>query len=71
MTTTIRLEKDIEDRLNHLAEETGRSKSFYIRKLIDDYLDDLEDLYIAQHRMETFSGSISLDDIEKKYDLED
>ncbi len=71
MPTTIRLEKDIEDRLNHLAEETGRSKSFYIRKLIDDYLDDLEDLYIAQHRMETFSGSITLEEYKKKYGLDD
>lgn len=40
----IRLPEDIELRLNNLAKKTGRSKTFYVREAILEYLDDLEDL---------------------------
>ncbi len=47
MPTSIRLEPEIEARLDALAERTGRTKAFYLRQLIADNLDDLEDLYDA------------------------
>ena len=47
MPTSIRLEPEIEARLDALAARTGRTKAFYLRKLIADNLDDLEDLYDA------------------------
>lgn len=45
MATSVRLEPDIEARLNALAERTGRTKAFYLRALIHNGLDDLEDYY--------------------------
>ncbi|HLW93632.1 MAG TPA: ribbon-helix-helix domain-containing protein, partial [Roseiarcus sp.] len=42
----IRLPEDIEARLERLAKQTGRSKTFYAREAILEYLDDLEDLYL-------------------------
>ena len=47
MPTSIRLEPEIEARLDALAERTGRTKAYYLRKLIADNLEDLEDLYDA------------------------
>ena len=52
MTVSIRLNKEVEQRLDHLAIQTGRSKSFYLRELIEGGLDDLEDYYLADATME-------------------
>ena len=43
MAFSIRLDPEIEKRLDHLAAQTGRAKSFYLRELIEGGLDDLED----------------------------
>ena len=46
----LRLPEDLEARLKALAAKTGRTKSFYAREAIAEYIDDLEDLYLAQKR---------------------
>ena len=46
----LRLPEDLEARLDALAKKTGRTKSFYAREAISEYIDDLEDLYLAQRR---------------------
>ena len=38
----IRLPQEIESRLSALAEKTGRTKTYYAREAILEYLDDLE-----------------------------
>ena len=43
MPTTICLNPDVEARLDRLASRTGRSKAYYLRHLIEEHLDDLED----------------------------
>ena len=52
MTVSFRLAPNIEQRLNQLAEQTGRAKSYYLRALIEGGLDDLEDYYLADAAME-------------------
>jgi len=52
MVTSIRLEPAIEQRLDHLAASTGRSKAYYLRELIVQGLEDLEDFYLASATME-------------------
>ena len=52
MTVSIRLDPLIEQRLDHLSQQTGRSKSYYLRELIEGGLDDLEDFYLADATME-------------------
>lgn len=49
---TLRLSKELENRLNQLAEITGRTKTFYIRMLVEENIDELEDRYIAKQRLE-------------------
>jgi RHH-type rel operon transcriptional repressor/antitoxin RelB len=41
----LRLPEEIESRLNALAERTGRTKSFYARQAIIEYLGDIEAQY--------------------------
>jgi RHH-type rel operon transcriptional repressor/antitoxin RelB len=52
MTVSIRLDPEIEQRLDRLAYQTGRAKSYYLRELIEGGLDDLEDFYLADATME-------------------
>jgi RHH-type rel operon transcriptional repressor/antitoxin RelB len=52
MATSIRLEPAIEQRLDRLAQMTGRTKAYYLRELVTDGLDDLEDYYNAAATME-------------------
>ena len=52
MAVSLRLDPEIEQRLDHLAAQTGRAKSYYLRELIEGGLDDLEDFYLADATME-------------------
>ena len=58
----IRLPEEIENRLNALAKETGRTKSFYVREAILEHLDNLEDLYLAEQRLADIRAGKCQDD---------
>jgi RHH-type rel operon transcriptional repressor/antitoxin RelB len=47
MATSVRLPEDIERRLDELTEKTGRTKAFYIREMILNHIDEMEDYYLA------------------------
>jgi len=49
--TSLRLPDDLGERLENLAQRTGRSKTFYILEAIREHLDDLEDIYVAEQRL--------------------
>jgi RHH-type rel operon transcriptional repressor/antitoxin RelB len=52
MATSIRLDPDVEQRLERLAAQTGRTKAYYLRELVTGGLEDLEDFYLAAATME-------------------
>ena len=52
MATSIRLAPETERRLDFLAVQTGRTKAFYLRELIERGLADLEDYYLAADVLE-------------------
>jgi len=70
----LRLPPEIETRLDELAKRTGRSKSYYAREAIIEYIGDLEDLYLAEERLIANragkSQSIPLEEVMKRYDVE-
>jgi len=70
----IRLKSDMEDRLSALAKRTGRTKTFYAREAILEYLDDLEDVYLAEKRLEDIRAgreqTIPLEEVMKRHGLE-
>jgi len=67
---SVRLEPELESRLQTLAARTGRTKSYYVREAILHFLDDMEDRYIAIERLENPSKRWSLDEIEQQRDLD-
>lgn len=52
MATSVRLDPAIEQRLDHLASVTGRTKAYYLRELVVNGLEELEDFYLADATME-------------------
>ena len=70
----IRLPAETEERLAALAKATGRTKTFYAREAILEYLDDLEDLYLAEQRLIDFrkgkTRTIPLEAVMRDYGME-
>ena len=52
MATSIRLAPQTEQRLDHLASQTGRSKAYYLREIIERGIEELEDYYLAADVLE-------------------
>jgi RHH-type rel operon transcriptional repressor/antitoxin RelB len=71
----IRLPEDIEARLDNLAKRTGRSKTFYAREAILEYLEDMEDLYLAEQVVRRLDGGEErthpLEEVEARLGLAD
>ncbi len=49
---SLRLPADIESRLEFLARQTGRTKSYYAREAILEKIVDLEDAYLGEQVLE-------------------
>lgn len=75
MATSIRLDWETERRLDRLAAETGRTKAFYLRELIERGIEDLEDYYLGMEVLERLRKgeeyTVSLDEVEKDLGLDD
>ena len=71
---TIELPTELENRLDALAQATGRSKSDYITEAILEYLEDLADLHLAEQRLREIqngkSKTVPLEEILKRYGME-
>jgi RHH-type rel operon transcriptional repressor/antitoxin RelB len=70
----IRLPEKIEKRLARLAKRTGRTKTYYAREAILQYLDDLEAIYLAEKRMEEIESgrvkTVPLKEVMRQHGLE-
>jgi RHH-type rel operon transcriptional repressor/antitoxin RelB len=62
----LRLEPGLERRLEKLARKTGRSKSYYAREAIRQYLEDREDYLLGIAVLERNESSISLEELERR-----
>lgn len=51
MLLGVRLPPALSKRLERLAKKTARSKSYYVKEALQEYLDDLEDGYLALQRL--------------------
>ena len=67
----LRLPTDLEKRLDELAQKTGRSKSYYARLAIEEFLQDQEDYLLAINRLEKNLPGIPIDEVERRLGLVD
>ncbi len=72
---SIRLSAEVEQRLEILAKETHRPKSFYVREALERSLDEIEDIYLSEKRLEDLragkSQVHSLADVERDLGMAD
>jgi RHH-type transcriptional regulator, rel operon repressor / antitoxin RelB len=66
----LRLPKRTEERLQRLAKRTGRTKSYYAKVAIQEFLDDQEDYLIAIQRLEQNLQGIPLKEVERRLGLD-
>lgn len=48
---SLRVEGDLKRRVDEVARRTGRSKAWVIRKAVDLYLEDIEDIEMSEQRL--------------------
>lgn len=69
----VRLSKDLEARLDRLARETGRTKTYYVREAITEHIEEMEEVYLAQQVLERIRAgkedTIALEDLIDRYGL--
>ncbi len=75
MSISVRLDEQEMVRLRNLAKSTRRTVSSYIRELLDEHLDDLEDTYLGERELRALKqGKIesrSLEEVSKDLGLDD
>ena len=75
MATSIRMSPEIEKRLALLASQTGRTKAFYVREIIERGIEDAEDYYLAADVLERVRRGeepvYSSDEVRAELGLED
>ncbi|MGE4370699.1 MAG: ribbon-helix-helix protein, CopG family [Burkholderiaceae bacterium] len=52
MATSVRLAPETERRLDSLAAQTGRTKAYYLREMIEQGIEEMEDYYLAASTLE-------------------
>lgn len=65
----VRLEPELETKLEKLARKTGRSKSYYAREAIRQFLEDREDYLLGIAVLERNEPTISLEALERRLGL--
>ena len=51
-STAVRLPDETYERLKALADKTGRTATYYIREALEEHIEDLEDIYLAEQVQE-------------------
>jgi len=67
---SVRLDDELESKLNTIAKLTNRSKSFFIKEALREYLEDIEDILEAKERLsDPKRETISLDELKKELNV--
>ena len=65
----VRLDSGVEQRLEALANKTGRTKSFYAREAIMEHLEDMEDYYMAIEVLQKPGRIFSREEVKRELGL--
>lgn len=68
--SSIEFSQEIENRLDNLVKVTGRSKADYHQAILQ-YIEDLEDTYLAVERLQNPGRRWTMEEIRKGKDLVD
>jgi RHH-type rel operon transcriptional repressor/antitoxin RelB len=65
-TITVKIPDDMAKFLDKIAKEEERSRSYYIRKAISEYMEDMADLYVAKKRLAKKGRTYTLEEVARK-----
>lgn len=69
-SVSVRIPDDLVKRLDEVAKESERSRSFLIQKALEAYLEELADLQIALDRLHDATDPvISIEDMRKELEI--
>ena len=66
----VRLDPTMDEKLSRLAQETGRSKSYYVKQAISDFLEEREDYLLALAVLERGETKRPLSEVRRDLGLE-
>lgn len=67
----LRLSNQMEERLETLANKTGRTKSYYAKLAIEEFLENQEDYFIAVERLRDNLPSIPFNEVLQKLGIKE
>jgi len=70
MAIAIRLSEELENKLSLLAKKTKRSKSYYAKKAIKEFIEDREDYLLAVAALEESKEFVSLEEARKRLGMD-
>jgi len=66
---SVRLNSDLEEKLDELSIKTNRSKSFYVKQALENYLNDMDDYFKVKSRdSNTENNMLNIEDLENYLD---
>jgi RHH-type transcriptional regulator, rel operon repressor / antitoxin RelB len=65
----VRLEPELEKRLERLAKKTGRTKSYYAKEAIRQYVEEREDYLLAVEVSKRDEKTFSLEEVRRELGL--
>jgi len=67
---SVRIPNDLASKLNEIAEETERSKSFVVQKALEAYLSEIADVQVAYDRLHDATDAVvSIEEMRKELEL--
>lgn len=75
MATSVRLAPETEQRLDYLASQTGRTKAYYLRQIIEQGIEEMEDYYLGVDVLQRVRGGQepvhSASELRREFGLDD
>ncbi len=66
---SVRLNSDLEEKLEQLSVKTNRSKSFYVKQALENYLNDMDDYLEVKYRdSNSENNMLNIADLERHLD---
>jgi len=67
---SVRLNSDLEEKLEQLSIKTNRSKSFYVKQALENYLNDMDDYFEVKSRDSNSENyMLNITDLEDRLDV--
>lgn len=69
MKTTVYLDQATSNRLDTWVRLTNGDHSLYVREAINEYLDDMEDIYFGKRALSQLERTYTLEEVKHELDL--